>query len=188
MNSDIINILTRPLEHEWSVQGLGMMRTYLDETRRLHIWHTSLMVHGATPLHDHPWNFKSEVVFGMVKQNIYTIVKDFPFPVKNWTKQRILCGEGGDVVGDSEQVLLRVGPLELYPTGHVYHQQAHEIHNSFPSNNTVTVVTRDYLEDRDHAYVYIPEGGEFVSAAPRPASHAEILFITREVLHAYQES
>ena len=191
MNQDIINILTQPLEHEWSVQGLGFMRTYLpaggaytNETQRLHIWHSSLAVHGATQRHDHPWNFISEVMFGSMSQARGSVNDHGMFSMR----QRILCGEGGGIIGEPERVRLNMGMIETYVEGDSYRLEAHEVHNSFPMNNTVTVITREFLEDRDHAHIYYEVGGEFVSAAPRPASRAEILFVTRSVLHAYQET
>lgn len=195
MDSDIIKILTQPLEHEWSVQGLGFMRTYLtngayhNETNRLHIWHSSLAIQGATKLHDHPWDFVSEVMFGVVNQTRAVYVADeSSLDGHAYMKQRILCGEGGGIDGESEEVRLCSGPIETYYAGQEYSQEAHEIHDSFPANNTVTVLTRQHKEDRDHANVFFSKGGEFVSAEPRPATRAEILYITREVLHAYQES
>ena len=196
MNSDIIEMLTQPLEYEWSVQGLGFMRTYPlsngayhNVTQRVHIWHSSLAVLGATKLHDHPWDFVSEVVFGAVTQTRATPVADeSSLDGHPYMRQRILCGEGGGIAGDPEEVRLCSGPIESYYAGQEYSQEAHEIHNSFPANNTVTVLTRTYKEERDHANVFYSKGAKFVSAAPRPASRAEILYITREVLHAYQES
>ena len=196
MNSDIINILTRPLEHEWSVQGLGFMRTYVPmgdayapDAQRLHIWHQSLAIHGATPLHTHPWNFCSEVHFGEVRQHRAVIIRDEDSSINGmrYTQQKILCGEGGGIVDESKSVRLAAKPMEVYSAGQTYHQQADEIHYSYPANNTVTLITREFLVDKDHAYVFVPMGAEFVSAHPRPATRAEILYITREVLHAYQE-
>lgn len=189
MNSDIINILTRPLDHEWSVQGLGMMRTYLNETQRLHIWHSSLATLGATPLHNHPWDFTSEIIFGEVLQHRVVMVDDdSSIRAMPYRKTPILCGEGGGISGEAESVRLVAQPMEIYGVGETYHQNAEEIHSSYPANNTVTIITREFKEDRDHADVFVPSGAEFVSAEPRPATRAEILYITRSVLHAYQES
>ncbi len=184
MNQDIINILTRPLEHEWSVQGLGFMRTYLSDTERLHLWHHSLKVHGATELHDHPWNFTSTVILGCVNQSRY----ERNSSGRLWMKQRILCGEGGGIDGEPKRVKIFSPAIESFYAGSTYTQKADEIHKSFPLNDTVTIVTREFLEDVDHANVYYPLGGEFVSAHPRAASRAEVLFITRSVLHTYQET
>jgi len=191
MNQDIINILTQPLEHEWSVQGLGMMRTYLNDTQRLHLWHNSIAVLGATSLHDHAWNFTSEIMFGCMKQTRSVIqLVDDNSSIRGgaYMKQRVLCGEGGGARGEPEEIRLSAGPIESYYAGDTYRLEAPEIHNPLPMNNTVTIITREFLEDRDYANVFYPKGGEFGSAEPRPASRAEILYITREVLHAYQES
>ena len=207
MNSNIINILTRPLEREWSVQGLGMMRTYLSERDRLHIWHSSLAVDGATQLHDHPWNFSSQIWFGGIKQIRYAdndgasrdlymnntttphLVVNLDAKSETYMKQKILCGEGGCTMGEAEEIELSEGTLEIYYAGQTYPQLSHEIHKTMPFDNTVTIINRELqpLQPRDHAHVFIPKGAEFVSAEPRPATRAEILFITREVLHAYQE-
>jgi len=189
MNNEIIDMLVHPFNHKWTVQGLGMMRTYLDETRRLHIWHSALKVPGATPLHDHPWDFTSEIIFGNMNQNRFEIVEGetslHPVPMM---KQKIQCGEGGDMVGEPEEVRLVAKPMETYYEGQWYSQEAHEIHDTFPMDNTITIINRVYHENRDFANVYYAKGGEFVSAHPRPASPAEVLFITREVLRAYQAS
>ena len=184
MYPTLIEILTNPLEHEWSVQGLGMMRTYLNEEQRLHIWHSALQIPGASRVHDHPWHFTSKILFGAIKQQRYIRDNAFGTP---WKQQRIMCGEHGGIEGEPETVKIRTGEIETYWEGQTYRQEAHELHDSFPINGTVTIITRDYLEDLDHAYVLFPLDQEFVSAIPRPASRAEVLFVPREVLHAYQE-
>ncbi len=184
MYPTLIEILTNPLEREWSVQGLGMMRTYLNTEQRLHIWHKALQTPDASVVHDHPWNFTSKVLLGVVNQYRYTRDDAFGTP---WQEQLIMCGEGGGVDGKPSNVNLRKREKERYWEGCTYRQEAHEIHASFPTDNTVTVITREYKEDLDHARVFFPLSMEFVSAEPRPASRAEVLYITREVLRAYQE-
>ncbi len=184
MYPTLIEILTNPLEHEWSVQGLGMMRTYLNEEQRLHIWHSALQTPDASLVHDHPWHFTSKVLLGRINQ--YRYIRDNAFGTP-WQEQLITCGEGGGIDGKPSTVKLRKGEKESYSEGDVYRQEAHEIHASFPIDNTVTIITREYKKDLDHACVFFPLSLEFVSAEPRPASRAEILYITREVLHAYQE-
>ena len=178
------DILINPLDYEWSVQGLGMMRTYLSEDKRLHIWHSALQTPGASRVHDHPWHFTSLVVFGEIHQ--YRYIRDINFGTP-WKQQRIMCGEHGGVEGEPEIVRIRPADLEIYKKNDVYQQKAHELHDSIPVDNTVTIITRDYLEDLDHAYVLFPLDKEFVSAIPRPATRAEVLYITREVLRAHQE-
>jgi hypothetical protein len=184
LSNRLIDILTNPLARDWTVQGLGMMRTYLSKEQRLHIWHSALQTPDASAVHDHPWNFTSKILLGKVNQHRYIRDNAFGTP---WQEQLIVCGEGGGVVGLPSVVRLRKAAKEVYSEGDVYRQEAHELHASFPADNTVTVITREYKEDLDHACVFFPLGVNFVSAEPRPASKAEILFITREVLRTYQE-
>lgn len=184
MNNRLIDILTNPFNYEWSVQGLGMMRTYLNNEQRLHIWHNALRIPDASQVHDHPWHFTSKILLGKMYQ--YRYIRDDAFGTP-WQEQEIICGEHGGMVGDPTIIKLRKSEREVYTEGDVYQQKAHELHASFPIDNTVTVITREYLEDLEHARVYFPLDLEFVSAEPRPASRAEVLFITREVFRTYQE-
>jgi hypothetical protein len=180
----LIDILAHPMDHEWTVQGLGMMRTYLSDKSRLHIWHSALQTPDVSMVHDHPWHFTSEILLGKVYQ--YRYVRDNAFGTP-WQEQQIVCGTGGGMVGDPTTINLRKCEKEVYTEGDTYEQKAHELHVSYPLDNTVTVITREYLEDLEHARVFFPLSMEFVSAEPRPATRAEVLFITREVLHSYQE-
>lgn len=183
---DLIDYITDPLKYEWSVQGLGMLRTYVSETERLHIWHEDIRDPKASPIHDHPWSFKSEVLWGTVRQTRFEYRHRKGF-TQEWNMQPIHCGEGGGLKGESILVDLEEQPFEAYSSGQVYQQLANEIHWSRPSNNCVTLITRQYGEDRDTAHVFWPKDEEWGSAEPRPATRAEILHVTRSVLYKYQE-
>jgi hypothetical protein len=164
MTPEILEILTNPLGRSWTVQGLGMMRTYLSETQRLHIWHSALQIPNATRIHDHPWNFTSEILFGEIHQfratyNLFGSV----ILGEDWLKQEIVCGEHGGIDSEPEPVKLQIGEIEIYREGDTYRQEAHELHDSFPIDNTVTIITREYLEDLEHARVFFPKG-EHLSA------------------------
>src|SRR5258708_2352757 len=58
---------------EWSVQGFGMLRTYLDEqhTYRLNIWTDELASPGVSLIHDHPWHFHSWILAGKLTNEIF---------------------------------------------------------------------------------------------------------------------
>ncbi len=60
------DLLEEPHGLEWSVHGLGMMRTYITDHVRLHIWHTDLVVPGVSGVHSHPWDFRSTVVSALL--------------------------------------------------------------------------------------------------------------------------
>lgn len=184
-----LDVLFNPLKFEWSTQGLGMLRTYVGANKRLHIWHHIIRDVSASPVHNHPWDLESLILWGKLTQFRY-IEKDptdTSFP--RWNKQTLHCGEGGGLLGDPVQIRLERQPVEYYSRGESYSQRAAEIHYSLPDNNTVTLITRHMPagSNPDQASVYWKSGKEWGSAAPRPATRAEILYITRSVLNEWQE-
>lgn len=186
------DILKHPSDQsrKWSVQGLGMMRFYLSDSVRLHIWDSSLKVPGASALHTHPWDLDSVVVAGRYKQHRYT---ETPADSTVWddhVKQQfkavtIQCGEGACVMSEPEEVTLVEGMLETYLEGMGYHQDSNEIHWSIPEDGTVTLVTRTFKADRDHARVLWRGKGPWVDAKPRPATPLEIVNVTARALETW---
>lgn len=171
-------ILQNPLNYNWSIQGLGMLRLYLSDEVRLHVWDSRYTIRNVSVLHTHPWDFESEVIVGAVEQKRYKESETgapFHFSI-------LKCGEGGCLVSESHRVNLIEFPVESYSEGRSYTQVADEIHESFPVTGTVSIVTRKFREDRDHAKVYWRYGEEWVSAEPRIATCAEIMEITRKSL------
>lgn len=177
------NILRHPHHHEWSLQGFGMLRTYLDDQRvfRLHIWSQEHAVENVSLMHNHPWDFTSKIIAGEITNRRFTESEDGqPF-----TRSRILCGEGGCIKSEPERVLLAAWPPERYIEGDSYKQTATEIHSSHPADGTVTLIERVFGEDNDHADVYYKEGEIWVSAEPRTASEAEIKAICNKSLRLW---
>lgn len=193
-------ILTSPYDLKWSVQGLGMLRTYLNDALRLHIWVSDFKIPGVSPIHDHPWHLDSYVVAGVYRQRRYTIKdKDFlnrPIDESSPTFQAgvragliekfgtasIKCGEGAFKTSDVHQVWVERGLEEEYHQGRSYYQHKDEIHESFPLDGTVTLVTRTFTPDREHARIFWRGNGDWVDAAPRPASAEEIKLGTQKAL------
>jgi hypothetical protein len=181
------NILKHPLHFGWSVQGLGMLRTYLSQEVRLHVWDSSLKVAGASPYHDHPWDMDSLIVAGRYKQHRYVA----PLPNDNWSVKlkfnsaMIQCGEAAQVVENPVEVELIEQSLEIYSEGQTYHQDSKEIHLSCPEDGTVTLVTRTFKSDRDHATVLWRGRGGWASAKPRDATEGEILEVTKRALETW---
>jgi hypothetical protein len=168
-------ILEHPLGHEWTLQGLGMLRLYLDDKRRMHIWDDRFKAENVSEIHTHPWNFKSTIVAGIVRNQI--CIEAQGSPVTHW-KQSIFCGAGGGLEGIADRVRLMESEYQTYNEGDIYSELAHEIHVSTPERGTVTIVEREFLQDSDHAFVYW-EGGahDWVSAEPRPAEPYEVISI-----------
>lgn len=179
------NILKHPREFSWSVQGLGMMRTYLSQAVRLHIWDSALRIPGVSAIHSHPWDLQSVVVAGRYRQHRYVVPTWKGARPEEFNLVRIQCGEHACTVGEPQKVFLEEQPLELYLEGDTYAQTADEIHLSCPEDGTVTLVTRTFKDDRDHANVLWRGIGGWVDAKPRAATVDEVEAVTRRSLQTW---
>jgi hypothetical protein len=181
-------ILKSPFDLEWSLQGLGMLRTYLSPEVRLHIWDERYAVPNVSPIHDHPWHLESYIVCGLLMQRRYTLIdpgkriKNDPYAYEFLSMAQIKCGENACTTTRPLKVLVRVGPLESYTEGETYKQTKDEIHESSPVTGTVTLVSRTFTPDREHARVFWRGQSGWVDAAPRPATRNEITEITQLAL------
>lgn len=177
-DEEIRRILENPHGRRWTIQGFGMLRTYLteDERVRLHVWSRADEVPGVSVIHDHPWDFTSRVVSGVVRNVRYMAGGHEP----HWTRL-IVCGPGGCALGTPERVMLGAYPDDVHGPGDRYSQAAEVLHASFPSDGAVTVITRRFGADRDVARVCWPDAAGsngWVSAEPREATHEEVERIT----------
>jgi hypothetical protein len=172
-------ILQSPHGFEWSLQGLGMLRLYLSRETRLHVWSDAHVVPGVSEIHDHPWGFTSEVVFGRVLNTRYVFDHVFGVPMNCRT---LKCGPGGCLVGGQQVQYLKPLDRELIHVGEMYQQRRDEIHKSEPDDGTVTIITRQFEGDADHARVFWPIGAEWGSAEPRKAKPHEVEAITKNAL------
>lgn len=172
-------ILARPFDREWSIQGFGMLRTYLDDDHieRLHIWDASVAVEDVSTIHDHPWDFESRIVRGTLNNRRYTIIGGGPLNsviVDGAVHAaKIRCGVGGGIIEDYGRVHIGLTASEDYEAGDRYSMLAPELHESYPERGAVTLIKRSFKDDRDTAMVCWKDG-EWVSAEPRPATHEEI--------------
>jgi hypothetical protein len=163
-------LLEQAEHYEWSLQGLGMFRLYLSRAVRLHVWDSRFAVPNVSTIHDHPWHFSSLVLSGQLTNRILEQTEGEP----THHRQRLLCGVGGHLLGEKEDVRLELGALEIYQIGDRYHEDARDLHESNPEDGTITLVRREFLKDPDHALVCFPLGTEWVSAEPRPATREEV--------------
>lgn len=174
-------ILRNHENHDWTIQGLGMLRVYLSDELRLHIWHSHAQVPEASVIHTHPWDFCSNVIAGCVT--------DVHFKERNvgrpYHKQLIRCGEGGGLEGEPKDVRLGAGKYKVYTEGDKYYMLADQLHYTQFDNGTVTIVKRTFKEDTEHAAVYWPEGGEWGTAEPRKATPEEVKLICEDSLRKY---
>lgn len=199
MNFDTVRSLVRNLLErgslEWSVQGLGMLRTYLDPNTRLHVWHAGLCyaadappgVNRASEIHDHPWNFRSTIIAGELTNTRYELAGSLhslddrvPADLLDrplYQRGRIVCGPNdcsGAKVEDGAHWFHTSS--EHYGAGESYLMFAEDLHTTSYADGTVTIIRRTPRPDRssEHATVYWPFGTDWMSARPRLAMSEEV--------------
>ena len=162
----------------WTLQGFGMLRTYLGPSLRLHVWDPRYRVPDVTEIHDHPWHFTSLVVSGRMRNVRYQALPGLVGETEpTHVVGRIMCGarptQDDVVTGSARLVVL---DEETYGPGRSYSMRADELHASYPDAGTITLCRRVSAEGRspDHASVCWPVGGSRVSAEPRAASPEEV--------------
>ncbi len=174
-------ILLKNYKHlAWSIQGLGMLRFYINDTTRLHIWDADYVTDGVSPMHTHPWDYESICLSGYFTNIIFMESMEHGHPFK---KQSIFCGEGGGLEGDPEDVLIQQVSNVTYRVGGTYEQKSTEVHEAHPSDGCVTMIQRKFHDDVDHAAVYFQ--GEWGSAEPRPATNLEVEAICEKALEGW---
>lgn len=183
-------ILENANQFEWSLQGLGMLRLYLSKEIRLHIWDSRYAVPNVSAIHSHPWSFSSEVVVGSIINIRFRKVMPLndgsaPDYAKPYMTAVLQCGPGGCIEGKPERVMLQQMPPRVYKAGECYEQKDFEIHQSIPRDGTVTIVSRVFNDDPDHASVFWSSGSDWVSAEARLASKTEVAQITGSCLVRY---
>lgn len=183
----LLDSVDRPGIRRWTVQGFGMLRCYLDDDKRfrLNVWDDDLAVPGVSTIHDHPWHFNSWIISGsFVNRRYVTEVPISLDPSKPSDTDitgrvvdcmRIRTGEGGGPAGKIARGVLYQLPDEHYTAGDIYHQDAHEIHESLPLDGCVTLNDRCRLPDGEHALVFWSAGQKWVDAEPREATLGEII-------------
>jgi hypothetical protein len=170
--SQVLEILRNPFDRKWTIQGFGMLRTYLDEheVERLHIWDTETAVPDVSVIHNHPWDFESRIVIGSLINRRYMLISGGG---GEYEAADLRTGEGGGLVAEPYIVDILAREPEQLHAGETYSQLATEYHESEPSRGTVTVIKREFSRPRDFATVCW-KTPEWVSAEPRPATRAEV--------------
>lgn len=177
------DMLQNPGRYEWSLQGMGMLRTYLPDWCRLQVWDTRHAFPGVSVIHDHPWHFDSLVLGGIVRNYRYKI-ESVPIIRATHMVRTIQPGVGLKVLAEDSPVYLADAGTDVVYAGQVYQQRADEIHASNPEIGTVTLIQRERV-GADVARTFYPIGSEWGTAEPRPATRAEIKTITEYALRRW---
>lgn len=191
----IYSLMAKSKPEDWSVQGFGMMRMYLDPAKewRLNVWHSSLAVPNVSTIHDHPWNFRSWIIAGRFVNQKFDIYPDSEeirdragnSPESVFQKvdyMRIKTGEGGGPDGVKKTCYLRKFVPQLLLPGDSYDQIWNEVHESMYDDGTVTINRRQRVGTGEHARVFWPHGQEWVDAEPRRATPAEFYSVIHPIL------
>lgn len=187
------HILSLPHENhrEWTVQGFGMMRTYLDEdkTWRLNIYHPDLAIKNVSEVHSHPWSFMSWIIAGTLTNTRYSVRRHNPIyddalymhgaRIMTGIKSNVGDAGAGGVAPQFDAWLVPYQISRMKP-GEIYEMEAPEVHKTAYTAGCVTLNRRVVApgDTGEHADVYWPHGTDWVSAKPRLATTHEIGFLT----------
>jgi hypothetical protein len=153
-----------------SVQGFGMLRFYIRDVGRVHIWDSRLRYPGVSLIHTHAWDLRSTVVSGRI------INQRFREGVigERFHKKTIVTGYNTRNASPIESVYLLREPREIYLAGETYQQAGHEIHQTEPNDSTITIMERSDAGPDHTADVYWPAGTEWGNAQPRRVALDEV--------------
>lgn len=170
----VLGILDNAPKFHWSLQGMGLLRLYVRDVGRIHIWDETLRYSpDVSMMHNHSWDLHSTIVAGRLQNTRYVqCAEDTKGAIRYHTKT-FITGYDAHATSDQETVCLCALPPETYTPIMDYRQKAHEVHRTDALDGTVTVLLRKDDEE-GHANIYWPEGTEWVSATPRPARPEEL--------------
>lgn len=175
-------ILTNAHAYEWSLQGMGMLRLHLPNHCRLHVWDSRYRVPNVSMIHDHlQWGLTSIVVAGQLTNRRYKFAVHSGLPYKMAT---LKPGVGCYFKSEPQNVFLTALPPEVYRAGDMYGQGPSVVHESEPTDGTVTFLRKAPTGD-ESACVFWPAGSEWVSAEPRRAEKDEVEDIVSYALDAW---
>lgn len=178
-------ILEQATSFAWELKGLGLMRTYLSDDLKLHVWDKQSQIDNVSMTHEHPWSFESLIVAGCLKQYRLQRYSHWVLGSEPFESSIVQCGPGGRLLTDVDLCHLHRGQLETYHEGQGYKQDSREIHQSLPEDGTVTLVRRISYQPARAARVYWPANEEWVSSEPIMATPEKIRRIADNTLRTW---
>lgn len=174
--ADIRPILQHPNAgaRVWSMHGIGMLRTYLDDARRwrLNVWHRALLNPGISTMHTHPWPFTSHILAGRIANRRYVRCTRKSVGAVLFNEGKITCGISNSpstifpgLNGEPEIITLHPNEAEIYAPGDTYFQAPSEIHDTRAADGTITVIERGDASDDCEASVFWPVGSPWGDAS-----------------------
>jgi hypothetical protein len=172
----VYQVLAHAEAYPWTMQDIGLLGLRLDDRReyRLHIWDPSLCV-GEPPVHDHPFDFVSQIIAGEMVNTRYT---EDPAGIE-YSRIRYQT-KNEDAPRTADTVRLS-GTATIYTEGGRYGLVAHELHDSRQLPGTVTVI-RMTAKDVPELTVCLLDDATWVSGQSRPATPEEVKQFTGKAL------
>ena len=181
-------VLEQPGAYVWTVQGLGMLRTKIDEAGlcRVNIWHSRFLIPNVSRMHTHPWNLTSWIVSGSICNARYQV----DGTGNAYKYQKVQCGVGGGMNQEQlpETAYLRSDLEEILAAGDRYTMRSNEVHATRFIDGAVTLNYRDNHSEDHSALVFWPAANQWIDAAPRSAITDEIEFGTGFALANWDKS
>jgi len=171
----VFQILAHAEAYPWRMQEIGLLALRLTESReyRLHVWDPSRLV-GEPPVHDHPFDFVSQIVAGEMTNTRY--VED-PSGI---AYSRFRYSPGNEDARRTDTVRLSA-TATVHAEGDQYTQLAHELHDSRQLPGTVTII-RQMFKDVPELTVCQLDDATWVSGQSRSATIEEVKEITAKAL------
>ncbi|HZT64337.1 MAG TPA: hypothetical protein VFA11_00970 [Acidimicrobiales bacterium] len=163
----VLTILRHAEDFPWRMHDIGLMALRLDEQRqyRLHVWDPTLSV-GEPPIHDHPYDFTSEIVAGELTNTLYHEDRAGEDYV------RFRYPPGAEDLRRSDTVRLSA-TAATFTEGDHYRQRAQQLHASWQLPGTVTAIRCSWVEV-PALTVCLREEGSWRSAQTRDARRQEV--------------
>lgn len=185
LNKDEVKeILLNWPDYRWEVQGFGMLRTYIEDgdgEPRLQIWDQRLAQFGNGAIHDHPWNFTSRIIAGLLynqrfeRDNNQLIADKSAHPGAKLFKEVLITPGKDGGAQDEEPFDTWLVPLQIeaYSAGEEYEMAWHELHVTRYLNGTVTMIERQRTRSHDTASSLSSGSVPWIFFRPRIATPEE---------------
>lgn len=177
-------IIRNARKFEWSLQGMGMLRLYLTDNIRLHVWDSRYRRPGVSMIHDHlQWSLHSTIIAGRLTNRRYN------FDPVGLTHRFAVLKPGYGCYFLEEPKLAGLIPREpeFYSPGDYYSQRPDEVHETDAVDGTVTLMVKSPTGN-ESARVFWPADSEWGSAEPRTATADEVREITSHSLARWFDS
>lgn len=130
----------------------------LEGVRRLHVWDSRLPRQSVrTPIHDHAFSFRSEVIAGELTNLTYEVEQNDGGDYEFWQRVK---GEGEEttLASSGERYTIRLGNTAVISAGCEYEFKARDFHDTVCVDGTVTVIEKLGYDKQHQPGVMVPTG------------------------------